>query len=37
VFQATFLIVMLFAGKQIFGLSYDENTEFYAPDANGSL
>jgi len=29
IFQATFLIVMLFAGKQIFGYNYLETTPFY--------
>lgn len=28
-FQCAFLVVMLFAGKQIFGIEYDENTPFY--------
>lgn len=34
-FQATFLVVMLFAGKQIFGFEYDENTPFFLEDVNG--
>ena len=34
IYQATLLVVFLFFGKEIFGLSYDDSVDFYYNDAN---
>lgn len=32
IFQATVLVVFLFAGKSLFNLEYDDNAPFFYPD-----